>query len=98
MRKGGETGREGEREERHDRGEEGEREEAGEGAKVEEKGGGSEDQPPPPPPVTVDPSLPTTSVQIRLADGSRYIITFPAGYNGSYILLWQRYNLCVVNP
>ena len=37
-------------------------------------GGGdeeSEEQPIIPDPVTVDPSLPTTTVQIRLADGSR---------------------------
>ena len=37
-------------------------------------GGGdeeSEEQPVIPDPVTVDPSLPTTTVQIRLADGSR---------------------------
>ena len=31
----------------------------------------SEEQPVLPDPVTVDPSLPTTTVQIRLADGSR---------------------------
>ena len=31
----------------------------------------SEEQPIIPDPVTVDPSLPTTMVQIRLADGSR---------------------------
>ena len=37
-------------------------------------GGGdeeSEEQPVIPDPVTVDPSLPTITVQIRLADGSR---------------------------
>ena len=51
------------------------------GGEEEEKGGDegavgggdeeSEEQPVIPDPVTVDPSLPTTTVQIRLADGSR---------------------------
>ena len=50
----------------------GEEEEGGDEGAV---GGGdreeSEEQPVIPDPVTVDPSLPTTTVQIRLADGSR---------------------------
>ena len=51
------------------------------GGEEEEKGGDEgavgggdeerEEQPVIPDPVTVDPSLPTTTVQIRLADGSR---------------------------
>ena len=50
----------------------GEEEEGGDEGTV---GGGdreeSGEQPVIPDPVTVDPSLPTTTVQIRLADGSR---------------------------
>ena len=49
----------------------GEEEEGGDEGAV---GGGdeeSEEQSVIPDPVTVDPSLPTTTVQIRLADGSR---------------------------
>ena len=50
-------------------------EEEGEGGDGGAVGGGdreeSEEQPIIPDPVTVNPSLPTTMVQIRLADGSR---------------------------
>ena len=63
-------------------GEEGVKERTIERTGEEEKGGDegavgggdreeSEEQPIIPDPVTVDPSLPTTMVQIRLADGSR---------------------------
>ena len=72
----------GEEEERQISGEEGLKERTIERTGEEEKGGDegavgrgdreeSEEQPIIPDPVTVDPSLPTTMVQIRLADGSR---------------------------
>ena len=72
------SGEEEEEEERQISGEEAVKERTIERTGEEEKGavGGedreeSEEQPIIPDPVTVDPSLPTTMVQIRLADGSR---------------------------
>ena len=67
------SGEEGVKERTIERRSAGEKE--GEGGDEGAVGGGdrekSEERPTIPDPVTVDPSLPTTMVQIRLADGSR---------------------------